>query len=1047
MWTRLALVVSLVLAVALPSAAQPFDPALYAPLKWRCIGPYRGGRTVGATGVPGKPNLFYIGVNNGGVWKTTDAGRVWVPIFDDQPTGSIGALAVAPSNPNVIYVGSGEGLQRPDLSTGDGVYVSRDGGKSWTNTGLRDGQQISAVIVDPKDENRAFVAVLGHPYGANAERGVFRTVDGGRTWVKVLYKDENTGAVALAFNPSDANTVYAVLWAARQGPWENGAWQGPGSGLFRSTDGGTTWKPLTKGLPTTAEGLGRIGLDVSRSDPKRLFAVVDCPRLGGLYRSDDAGDTWQRINEDRRLWGRGSDFAEVKIDTKNKDILYVANVGLYKSTDGGRSFTCFKGAPGGDDYHTVWISPDDSNVLLVAADQGAIVTVNGGETWSSWYNQPTAQFYHVITDNQFPYWVYGGQQESGSAGVASRGNDGQITARDWHTVGVEEYGYVAPDPLNPDIIFGGKVQKYDRRTGQVQDVAPEAARGGAYRFLRTAPLVFSTVDKKALYLGANVLFKTTTGGHSWDIISPDLSRPAPEVPQSIGVYRTPAMTKQPRRGVIYAVAPSYTNKSTIWAGTDDGLIHVTRDDGKTWAEVTPPGLTAWSKVSVIDAGRFDDATAYAAINRIRLDDHKPYIYRTHDGGKTWKQIVRGLPDNASVNTVREDPVRKGLLFAGTERAVFVSFNDGDDWQPLRQNMPATSIRDLVIHDTDVVVGTHGRSFWILDNISPLRQLTAATVASDVVLFAPAPAFQVKRNVATDTPLPPDEPTSPNPPDGAVIDYHLKVAATGPVMLEILDPKRQLVRRFASNDPIVPVDPKTLEIDPRWIRPARSLPVGAGSHRFVWDLHYPPTEGARREGYPISAIYGDTPPGSNGPAVLPGTYTVRLIVGGKAFEQPLVIKMDPRITTPVEGLEQRFTLSMQCYEGMKEIRTTLTRIRAVRKQLDDVRAKAGALLATIDAADAKIAAIEGAGAGGRRGGAPQQREASLGRVAGELGRLLGLLQGADATPTTQAATAVTTARKELGDLLSRWTVICEKDLADLNAKLKAADLPVIDPTGK
>lgn len=1039
---RCALAATLVLLAAVSTPAQPLDPALYAPLKWRCIGPFRGGRTVGATGVPGKPNLFYVGVNNGGVWKTTDAGRVWTPIFDDQPTGSIGALAVAPSNPNVIYVGSGEGLQRPDLSTGDGVYKTADGGKTWTNTGLRDGEQIASIVIDPKDENRVFVAVLGHPYGANKERGVFRTVNGGKTWEKVLYKDEDTGAVALAFDPADAKTVYAVLWASRQGPWENGAWQGPGSGLFKSTDGGTTWKPLTKGLPSTAEGLGRIGLDVSRTDPKCLFAVVDCPRLGGLYRSDDAGESWLRVNAEPRLWGRGSDFAEVKIDPKNKDVVYVANVAFYKSTDGGKSFASFKGAPGGDDYHTVWISPDDSNVILAAADQGAIVTVNGGETWSSWYNQPTAQFYHVITDNRFPYWVYGGQQESGSAAVASRGNDGQITPRDWHTVGVEEYGYVAPDPLNPDIVYGGKVQKYDRRTGQVQDVAPEAARGGAYRFLRTAPILFSTVDKKALYLGANVLFKTTNGAHSWEVISPDLTRPVPEVPESIGVYRTPAMAKQPRRGVIYSVAPSYREANTIWAGTDDGLVHVTRDGGKNWTDVTPPGLSAWSKVAQIDGGRFDNATAYVAVNRIRLDDQKPHVYRTHDSGKTWTKIVRGLPDNGPVNAVREDPVRKGLLFAGTERAVYVSFNDGDDWQPLRQNMPATSIRDLVVHENDVVVGTHGRSFWILDDITPLRQLSAATVTSDVTLFAPAATYRVRRSVATDTPLPPDEPLAPNPPDGAVIDYHLKAASTGPVTLEIIDAAGKLVRRYASTDPPEVVNPNVLQMDPRWIRPARVLPATAGSHRFVWDLHYPPPEGSTRS-YPISAIYRDTPNEPNGPMAPPGKYTVKLSAGGKSFEQPLVVKMDPRVTTPAAGLDEQFKLSMICYDGANEARTVTAQIRSVRKQIAEVKAKAGDLAAPLDAIDAKAAALEGSTGRGRRGGGDAaMREETLGRTAGELGRLLAILQGADATPTTQTTKAVTTARADLDGLLTRWRELRDKELVDLNAKLKAAGLTSI-----
>ncbi|MEW6737771.1 MAG: glycoside hydrolase, partial [Acidobacteriota bacterium] len=663
--------------------AQQINPNLYQNLNWRCIGPFRGGRTVGAAGVPSQPNVFYAGVNNGGVWKTDDYGRTWKPIFDNQPTGSIGDIAVAPSNPNIVYVGSGEGLQRPDLSVGDGIYKSTDAGKSWRHLGLRDGQQIGSIIVDPGNVDRVFVAVLGHPYGANAERGVYRSLDSGETWHKVLYKDENTGAIQVAFDPTNAQIIYADLWAARQGPWENGAWQGPGSGLYKSTDGGNSWRQLTKGLPTFEQGLGRIGFAIAPSDANRIYATVDAPELGGIYRSDDAGESWRRTNNEIRLWGRGGDFAEVKVDPKNPNILLVGNTAAYRSTDGGQTFNAIKGAPGGDDYHRIWINPNNPDIILFATDQGVIVTTNGGQSWSSWYNQPTAQFYHVITDNQFPYWVYGGQQESGSAGVRSRGDYGAITWRDWQTVGAEEYAYIAPDPLNPNIIYGGKLTRFDRKTGQVQYIAPETIRSGKYRFLRTAPVIFSPVDPKLLYYAGNVLFKTTNGGHSWEIISPDLSREKPEIPATIGVYRTNELEKMARRGVIYTLAPSFKDVNIIWAGTDDGLIHITQDGGKTWRDITPPDLTAWSKVSLIAASHFDNETAYAAINRFRLDDLRPHIYRTHNGGKTWQEITKGIPNNEVVNAVREDPFRKGLLFAGTERAVYVSFNDGEQWQSLR----------------------------------------------------------------------------------------------------------------------------------------------------------------------------------------------------------------------------------------------------------------------------------------------------------------------------------------------------------------------------
>jgi photosystem II stability/assembly factor-like uncharacterized protein len=918
----------LLLTAALVSiaCAQPFPPELYSGLRWRMIGPFRGGRTVAASGVPGQPNVFYIAANNGGVWKSTDAGRVWKPIFDDQATGSIGALAVALSDPRIIYVGSGEGLQRPDLSVGDGIYKSTDGGQSWQHLGLSEGlhdaQQISAIIVDPHDSKRVFAAALGHPYGPNAERGVFRSIDGGATWQNVLYKDENTGAVDLAFDPSNAQTVYAVLWAARQAPWEIGeSFKGPGSGLFKSTDGGSTWQPLTGGLPTVAQGLGRIGIAIAPSDPRRMYALVDA-KEGGVYRSDNAGANWQRVNHEERVWGRGSDFACVRIDPKDKDVIYIANTSTYRSMDGGASFTAIKGAPGGDDYHTIWINPDDPSIILLASDQGATISVNGGETWSSWYNQPTAQFYHVITDKRFPYWVYGGQQESGSVGTASRGDDGEITFRDWHPVGVEEYGYVAPDPLNPNIVYGGKVSRYNQATGEVQQVGPSLGRrGGKYRFVRTMPLLFSPVDPHILYLGSQMLLRTANGGQSWEEISPDLTRASSEIPPGIppnlGVFTSADPEKGKHRGVIYTIAPSYKDGNVIWVGTDDGLIHLTRDAGKTWTNVTPPALTPWSKVSVMDASHFDAASAYAAINRFRLDDLAPHIWRTHDFGKTWKEITRGLPDNAPTNTVREDSRRKGLLFAGSERAVWVSFNDGDDWEPLRLNMPATSIRDLTIHEDDLVAGTHGRSFWILDDITPLRQASAAIANSDAHLFKPQTAMRVRWNKNTDTPLPPEEPAGQNPPDGAILYYYLKNASDS-IVIEVLDAAGKLVRHYSSADQGEPPE-KDLNVPTYWIRPPQIPPAAAGMHRFVWDLRYTPPD-ALRGGYPMTAIDHNTPREPRGPIALPGEYTVKLTVDGKSFTQPLTVKMDPRVKTPPAGLKQQFDLAMKVVELMSRTKS-------------------------------------------------------------------------------------------------------------------------------
>ncbi len=882
-------------------------------MKWRMIGPHRGGRTVGAVGVPSQPNVFYIGVNNGGVWKTTDYGRTWFPIFDDQSTGSIGDIAVSPSNPQVIYVGSGEGLQRPDLSVGNGMYRSSDGGKTWAHLGLKEGQQIGGLALDANNENRLFVAVLGHPYGPNKERGVYRTLDGGKTWKQVLYKDENTGAIQVTLDPVNPNIVYADMWAGRQGPWENGAWNGPESGLFKSLDGGESWKKIEKGLPTPTEGLGRIGFCIAPSDPSRLYATVDAGQNGGIYRSDDAGESWRKIQSDSRYWGRGSDFAEIKVDPKNKDIVYSANVVTWKSTDGGASWSAFRGAPGGDDYHRIWINPIDPNIMLIASDQGAIITVNGGETFSSWYNQPTAQFYHVSTDNAFPYNVYGGQQESGSVGIASRSNDGYISYREWHPVGVEEYGYVAVDPLDQNIIYGGKITRFDKRNGQVQNIAPEAVRSGNYRFLRTAPVLFSPIDPKTLFFAGNVLFKTRDGGNSWSVLSPDLSREAWDIPASVGIYTNDQMKKMPRRGVIYTVAPSFKDSNTIWCGTDDGLIHVTRNGGQTWTNVTPPSISSWSKVSLMEASHFDVNTAYAAVNRIRLDDLKAHIYKTTDGGKTWKEITNGLPDDP-INAVREDPKRKGLLYAGSETAVHVSFDDGEHWQSLRLNMPATSIRDLVIKDDDIVVGTHGRSFWILDDITPLRQLNNTLSTQPVVLYKPQQAWRIRWGMYTDTPVPQEEPAGENPPDGAVINYYLKEKTGGELKLEIVDAKGQVVRTYSTNDK--PYTKSQDNVPDYWVRPQQILSGEPGAHRFMWDLRYTPLN--VEPSYPISAVYKNTVPSPSSPLVMPGEYKVRLITAGTTVEQPLNVVMDPRVKTSNKELQTQHDLSKQLYDLRKKL---------------------------------------------------------------------------------------------------------------------------------
>ncbi len=1031
--------------------AQQYDPATYQELHWRLIGPFRGGRTVAISGVPAQPNVFYMAPNNGGVWKTTDLGHTWNPIFDNQPndpqhSGSIGALAVAPSNPDIIYVGSGEGLRRPDLSVGDGFYKSTDAGRTWQHLGLRDAQQIASIIVDPKDPNRLFVAVQGHPYGPNPERGVFRSLDGGQTWQKVLYKDENNGGDDLVFDPRNSQVIFASMWSSRRPPWTTGGgYNGPGSGLFKSTDGGDNWRQLTKGLPGADEGIGRIGPTVSPSDPDRMYAWVNAKKGSGIYRSDDAGESWQQVNDEGRIYGRGDDFGCVRVDPKNKDEIYVANTSTYRSTDAGKNFTAIKGAPGGDDYHTIWINPNNPDIIAIALDQGTTISVNGGQTWSSWYNQPTAQFYHVITDNQFPYWVYGGQQESGSIGTASRSDFGEITFRDWTTVGVEEYGYVAPDPLHPNLIYGGKATVFDRNTGQTRDVSPVVLRTGQYRYNRTAPLIFSTADPHVLYLGSNVLFSTHDGGNSWQIISPDLTREDPGIPATLGPFVEDDPAKGKHRGVIYSIAPSPKDANLIWAGTDDGVIQVTRDGGKNWQNVTPPELTPWSKLAQMDASHFDTATAYAAVSRFRIDDLHPYVYRTHDGGKSWQKVVSGLPENEPVNTVREDPERKGLLFAGTERTVYVSWDDGDRWQSLQMNLPPSSIRDLVVHHDDIVVGTHGRSFWILDNITPLRQLSPEIARDPAHLFAPQLTYRVRRNNNTDTPLPPEEPAGQNPPDGAMIDYFLNstMSTSIPVTLEIVDSASgKVVRHFSSADKPEPVDAMKLNVPMYWVRPARVLSAAPGMHRFVWNLHYHEPD-TLDHSYPISAIYHDTPRYPLGAAVLLGHYKVVLTVAGKSYTQPLEIRMDPRVKTSPEELRRQFELDRKIAAALHQDYEALQQVRGLSAKLESFASAPDAIKKAAAELKEKAATLGGgeAGFGARPLNTPQGR--SLSRLNSAFSTIVSGLDNADAAPTTQQVAAFGELDKALEEQLVAWGQIKSKDIPELNDQLKQAGLPLID----
>jgi photosystem II stability/assembly factor-like uncharacterized protein len=1038
--SRIFLFAACVVSLAAAAHAQ-VDPALFSDMHWREIGPMRAGRTRALSGVSSEPATFYLGAVNGGVWKTTDAGATWHSIWDSQPSGSIGAIAVSESNPAIVYVGSGEGLQRPDLSTGDGVYKSTDAGISWTHLdGLRAGQQIGQIAIDPQNPDRVFVAVEGHPYGPNAERGLYRTLDGGKTFQRVLFVNDRTGASEVQIDPHRPNIVFAGMWQRQEAPWENGSFGGADGGIYRSTDGGDTWTKLTgNGLP---DDIMQVQLTIAAGDPRRIYAAVgQTNRVVGIYRSDDGGDHWVQTEiNDPRPEARigGGDVPVPKADPKDPDTVYMASIVTWKSTDAGKTWTALRGSPGGDDYQNVWINPNNTRIIALASDQGVIISQNGGGTWTQWFNQATAQMYHATADNAFPYRVCGGQQDSGSACVSSRSDDGRITFHDWHPVGIEEYGYAAPDPLNPDIVYGGKVTRYDRRTGQIQDVEPKALR--TYRALRTEPLQFSPVNPHKLYFATNTLWLTEDGGKNWKQVSPDLSRETFDLPPAVHFYKDSPTAKVTRRGVIYALGLSPLDVNRLWAGTDDGLIWTTSNAGAHWTNVTPPELKPFWKVFNMDAGHFDAQTAYAAVNTMRLDDMRPHLFRTHDGGKTWTEIDSGIPDGAATSAIREDPKREGLLYAGTETQVYVSFDDGDHWQSLRLDMPASSVRDLEVKSDDLIAGTHGRGFLILDNVTPLRQISAQLAAEDAHLYAPQTAIRIRNDMNPPTPWPPEMPTGENPPNGAMLDYYLGPNTSGAVSLEIADAGGKVIARFNSNDPVPAPDPRYP--DPTlWAKLPQMISAAPGHHRFLWNMQYPQVPGLSTEPDEDQAVPFETPRVSTAPWVMPGNYTVRLIADGHTLSQPLKIVMDPRVKTPAPELVQQFTVAKSIYDDLLKTTESMHEIEAAREQL---KARLGQAAESERSLEQKINAIAGPEHGARGGGrgAPEGPP-TLTSVRMQLARLEHEIENADAAPTAAQVDAVKISAQPLAGLLQQWQQLKQNELKALNAKLLQNHQPPID----
>ena len=1013
---------------ALAQGSGQYDPALFSALEWRSIGPYRGGRVVAVAGIPSQPNVYYMGATGGGVWKTVDGGGNWEPVADDYLTaGSIGAIAVAPSDPNVVYVGTGETPIRGNVSPGDGMYKSMDAGKTWTHIGLRDAGQIGHIAVHPRDPDLVYVAVLGHVFGPNEMRGIFRSKDGGATWEKVLYKDENSGGIDVILDPNNVRVIYAALWQARRMPWamESG---GPGSGLFKSTDGGDTWTEISRneGLP---EGtLGKIGVTVSRVDSDRVWAIVEADD-GGVFRSDDAGETWTLVNGERNLRQRAWYYTHIMADPQNLETVYVLNVRFHKSVDGGLTFEQIS-TPHGDN-HDLWIDPNDSQRMIEGNDGGANITYNGGKSWSSIYNQPTAQFYHVITTNHFPYKVCGAQQDNSTMCIASRTDGAGITAQHWYSVGGGESGYIAPHPDDPDIIYagsyGGHLTRFDARTGHSRNIHvwPDNPMGWGtaelkYRFQWTFPIEVSPHNSDVVYVAANHVFRSTNEGQSWEEISPDLTRNDKSKQAASGGPITKDNTSVEYYGTVFALEPSPHDPNVIWAGSDDGLVHITRDSGATWDDVTPRDMPEWGLVSIIEASPHEPGAAYLAVNRFKLDDFQPYIFKTTDYGNSWRKVVRGIPATHYVRVVREDPNRRGLLYAGTEFGIHVSFDDGGNWQSLQQELPVVPIRDLDVKENDLVAGTHGRSFWILDDVTPLHQINEQVAQADVHLFTPRDTYRMPS--ARSRPI---GSIGQNPPSGVMVHYYFKEAPEGEVVIEFLEMDGTLIREFSSL--------------PEEGEDEGEVSAEAGMNRFAWDLRHPEADDFKE----MIMWAGDL----RGPRAVPGAYQVRLSVGDQSFTESFNLLKDLRSSATEDDLQQQFDLLIAIRDRVSEANNAVEQIRDIRSQVDDAVSRAEGesyeedLASESEAINEKLKETEEAIYQTKN----RSRQDPLNypiRLNNKIAALNRIVASTDAKPTDASIAVFEELSAKLQVHLDRLAVIIQEDIPAFNAKVAEYAVPAV-----